>query len=195
MHLQSICTYKHGCTKYEYSIGFDLCKLADQALKRRYFDASVVFYDLCATKRKQDELLNKKVIGIFKKTHISSITSKKSASLLKKAIGAHDHAFQHLGQLGPNHRCNDKPFHSKSRKTTIQLSHEGNSQLSLNETDLWYYKTSTPIKEPIIFGNTEAKLADKLCRGGKIKVYVHKKNAVEIIVNSCQGNILTKNTK
>ena len=195
MHLQSICTYKHGCTKYEYSIGFDLCKLAEQALKRRYFDASVVFYDLCATKRKQDELLNKKVIGILKKTHISGITSKKSASLLKKAIGVHDHAFEQLGQLGHNHRCNDKPFRAKSRKTTIQLSHEGTSHISLNVTDLWYYNTSTPIKEPIVFGKTEAKLADTLCRGGKIKVYVYKKYAFEIIVNSCQGNILTKNTK
>ena len=150
-------------------------------MKRRYFDASVVFYDLCATKRKQDELLNKKVIGIFKKAHISGITSKKSASLLEKAIGAHDHALEQLGQLGRHHRCNDKPFRAKSRKTTIQLSHGGTSQLSLNATDLWYYKTSTPIKEPIIFGKTEAKLADKLCRGGKIKVYAYKKNAFKYL--------------
>ena len=96
---------------------------------------------------------------------------------MKKAIGVHDHAFEQLGQLGKNHRCNDKPFRAKSRKTTIQLSHEGTSHISLNVTDLWYYNTSTPIKEPIMFGKTEAILADTLCRGGKIKVYVYEKYA------------------
>ena len=103
---------------------------------------------------------------------------------MKKAISAHDHALEHLGQLGPNHRCSDKPFHAKSRKTTIQLSHEDISQIPLNVTDLWYYKTSTPIKEPIMFGKTEAKLADKLCRGGKLKVQICLKRRFQIMILS-----------
>ena len=164
--------------QYDYITGFDLCKLAEQALKKRFFDASVVFYDLCSTTIKQDELLNKKVVGIFKKTHISAITSKKSAFLLEKAIEAHDHALEYLGPLGSNHRCNNQSFRGKN----VRLTQENTIQLPPNVTDLWFHDTTIPITEPIVFGKNEASLADKLCRGGKIKVCVYKKKAFSAVL-------------
>ena len=139
-------------------------------MDRRFFDAAVVFYDLCSTRIRQNEALNMKTVGIFNKTHLSAITSKKSASLLEKAIRVHDHAFEYLGRLGPNHRCNSKPYRIRNRKNATRSSPQSTNQLSFNISDLWYYNVTTPIFEPITFGSVEAELADKLCRGGKLKV-------------------------
>ena len=120
-------------------------------------------------------------IGIFKKTHLFAITSKKSASLLKKAIRAHDHAFEYLGRLGPNHRCNSQPYRTRNRKNPTRSSQQSTNQLSSNITDLWYYNITTPIFEPITFGNVEAELADKLCRGEKLKVRICLKMRFQIM--------------
>ena len=164
-------------------------------MKKRFFDASVVFYDLCSTRIKQDELLNKKVVGIFKKTHISAITSEKTAFLLEKAIEAHDHALEYLGQLGSNHRCNNQPFRAKNGAAILHLPQENTIQLPINITDLWFHDTTIPITEPIVFGKNEASLADKLCRGGKIKVYVYKKNAFSAFFNYFFQNYISTKSK
>ena len=146
--------------------------------------AAVVFYYLCSTRIRQNEALNMKAVGIFNKTHLSAITSKKSASLLEKAIRVHDHAFEYLGRLGPNHRCNSKPYRIRNRKNATRSSQQSTNQLSFNISDLWYYNITTPIFEPITFGNVEAELADKLCRGGKLKVLICMKVRFQIMILS-----------
>ena len=45
-------------------------------------------------------------------------------------------------------------------------------QLTFNITDLWYYNRSTPFSEQIPFGINESIVAEKLCRGGQIKVNI-----------------------
>ena len=184
MHVKITYIHEHRHDQYDYVTGFDLCKLAEQALDRRFFDAAVVFYDLCSTRIRQNEALNVKAVGIFKNTHLSAITSKKSASLLRKAIRVHDHAFEHLGRLGPNHRCNGKPYRTRNRKNATLSSQQSTNQLAFNITDLWYYNITAPIFEPITFGNVEAELADKLCRGGKLKVQICLKRRFQIMILS-----------
>ena len=90
--------------------------MADQALDMLYYDASVVFYEFCIERLKLDELLNVKEVGIFKKTHLSSITSKKAKVLLEKAITKHDHMLEDLGQMGRIHRCRSQPFRQSSKR-------------------------------------------------------------------------------
>ena len=84
---------------------FDLCTFAGQSLKMGYFDASVAFYSFCLSKMRQDELYNNKIVGIFKRKYISSLTSDNVQNLLYEAMDAHDRALDNDGQLGLIHRC------------------------------------------------------------------------------------------
>ena len=110
---------------YIYVSVFDLCTFAGQSLEMGYFDASVAFYSFCLSKMKQDELYNNKIVGIFKKKYLSSLTSGNVQNLLDKAMDAHDLALDNDGQLGLIHRCQSQPF--RRRKGMAGINFHGKS--------------------------------------------------------------------
>lgn len=150
--------------------GFDLCKIAGQALHLGHFHTSVVFYDYCVNRLKKDEYANMKIRGIFKKQHLLSITSKNTKKLLNKAMKRHDYALEQLGQSGKIHRCNSKPFRGKFVKSVKYPSEREITPLAVDTSDLWYYNTNNITTDPISVGSRESTLVDKLCRGGKVKM-------------------------
>ena len=160
-----------------YIIGFDLCKLGEQALQMSYFDASVAFFEFCIQRLKKDALHNKKILGIFRKDHLSSITLKNAEFLLEKAIVKHDHNLQSLGPIGIIHRCRSQPF----RENSINASRLTNTDISLSSsnTSMWYYNTSTPRTTYAPLSLDAATRIDALCRGEKQKVSVYRHNLDE----------------
>ena len=155
-----------------YLLGFDLCKFAGQALEMGHFLSSVVFYDWCLKKLKQDKSSKKINFGMIKKAHLSLVTVKNANKLLKKAMEEHDYALETLGPSGHIHRCNNKPFRGKHRSSLDYLIKEQRTPLKVNLTNLWYHNTNIPIIETIPFGDNETKLVDKLCRGGQLKARI-----------------------
>lgn len=156
--------------------GFDLCKIAEQALKKQYFYTSVIFYELCVKKLKEDESQKQNIVGIFKKTHLSSLTSKNAETFLNNAMTAHDKAFKYRGQAGQVHRCNSHPLRGKINNTVKNSFNLTRIPLTVNITELWYYNTQDPATHIIPHGANETIIAEKLCRGGQIKASVDKKS-------------------
>ena len=138
-----------------------------------HFDTSVIFYNLCMTRLKEDELLKRKNVGIFKKSHLTSVTYQNAKALLYDAMKEHDSTLKELGQLGLQHRCNGDPYLGKNYKSIQSLSTKLPAPSAANITNLWYYKTRKPITEKIAFRTSEAILVDKLCRGGKLQVHIY----------------------
>ena len=144
--------------------------MADQALDMLYYDASVVFYEFCIERLKQDESLNVKEVAIFKKTHLSSITSKKAKVLLEKAIKKHDHMLEDLGQMGRIHRCRSQPFRQNPSKSRKLSSSNAMASIPFQNNFQSYLNSSIPMTKNLPFDENHANMFDLLCRGGKQKV-------------------------
>ena len=144
----------------------------------KHYHISVGFYSFCLQRLKKEESANKKIFGIFKKKHLSSLTSKQAEMLLNKAIDVHDSVLKYVGQAADTHKCNNKPFRSKSIEAVQFASILRAIPLTVNISDMWYYKTKTPTTSLIPFESTESMVVEKLCRGGQVKVRRDKKQII-----------------
>ena len=138
-----------------------------------YFESAVVFYDFCVKALDKDSILDKPGIGIYKKNHLSSITSDNARMLLENAIKAHDDTLRNLGQFGLIHRCSSQPFRKDNKKVEIQVSEGTDVHLNFNDSSSSYLYANVLFRTKPEFGVSDVKMSDKLCLGGKIKVILY----------------------
>ena len=140
-----------------------------------YFEAAVDFYNFSVKALDQDINLDKSVLGIYKTTHLTSITLQNARLQLETAISAHDTALGQRGQLGLIHRCGSQPFRSNTKNVSSALSKGGDTLSSIaTGSPPWYHDTHVPISKKPQFGVTDAKMFDKSCRGERLKVYIKR---------------------
>ena len=149
-------------------------------MEMSYYDASVVFFGYCVKRLKEDEILNKTKKGVFMRKGLSSMNSKKAKYLLNRAMEAHDLAFEKQGQLGRLHRCNNKPYTRNNSDSTENLPTSKPSPTHISNSGLWYFNASgfmdnsSPSSDVLA-----AKMFDKLCFGGQLKVGKRSINGFE----------------
>ena len=157
---------------YIYTSGFDLCKMAEAAFEMSYYDSAVIFYKFCIQKLTNCEAKNKTIAGVFKKTRLSSLTSKKIKVFREKAIKTHDKMLKDFGQLGRFHRCSSTPFSQKSYRASDRLPLISNNTLASSEKYMWYDNINRPLLVQPALQTRDIMMCDTLCRGGKVKVLV-----------------------
>ena len=153
--------------------------MASQAVKHKLYHAAVVFFKQLKIylKHKEDEKRSEH----FKYLWNATITYDDIKLQLSLAMKSHDDTLHKSGQYGVIHRCNNKPFKTKTQHLSNQSIVSILDRKTLYRYDQILRKTATENKERLTREVTTATTvqSDKLCNGEQIRVnifftFVHK---------------------
>ena len=149
--------------------------MAREALRYRQLHAAVQFFTLMSQKAHDEESKGNDKIDIFGDQRIRS---QQADSLLLKAIQLHDETLQQDGEIGPSHRCREKPFGEN-----ITYLHDPFNEQTINVPELFgrsaftkylngYNINNIPVRDDVIMKLAGQQQSERLCTGRIFQVLI-----------------------